>query len=98
MEKRKSLYEAEKTAIEQFAADLLAREGKLRETDGEFKLGAKQLRALWTALCIHCDFEVDTLSYDSELAALWNLLVREGASACGTEFEDFSNFMAALMC
>lgn len=98
MEERKMFYEAEKAAIEHFASDLLAREGKLRETDGEFTLGAKQLRALWTAFCIHCDFEVDTLSYDSELASLWNLLAREGASACGTEFEDFSNFMAALMC
>jgi len=31
----------------------------------------EQLRALWTAYCLHNDIDVDTRNYDNGISALW---------------------------
>lgn len=52
-----------------------------------------QLRALWTAYCIHQDFEVDTAAYDENLLRLWNA-VKERSSFTGWKtFDQFDNYM-----
>ena len=51
-----------------------------------------QLRALWTAYCIHQDMEVDTAPYDKELASIWSVL-EEKLPQLGT-FDKFENYMA----
>ena len=52
----------------------------------------KQLKSLWTSYCICKGYEVDTLSYDRDLADVWNILV-ENESNPFVEFEKFDNYM-----
>lgn len=52
-----------------------------------------QLRALWTAYCLHADIKVDTGTYDSQLAELWNAFIEPGWKS----FDDFDNFMCARL-
>lgn len=64
-----------------------------REMDGCPRSPALiQLRALWTAYCIHQDMEVDTAPYDKELASIWSVL-EEKLPQFGT-FDKFENYMA----
>lgn len=60
----------------------------------EGSLCREQLRSLWTAFCIHHDFDVDTYGYDRRLEALWERIRESGnaASAWG-DYDDFCGFM-----
>ncbi len=63
--------------------------------DDDFK---QQLRALWTALCLHFGVEVDTMIYDNLLARVKNtgIAPEDGSGICFAS--DFENFMAEFMC
>lgn len=59
----------------------------------------KQLRALWTAYCLHHNLDVDTRSYDNDLLSLWSQM--EGDSVMKSAWENygwFDLFMSALLC
>ena len=57
-----------------------------------------QLRCLWTAYCLHHDFQVDTYSYDTDLLMLW-AAVSEFARDTGdwSDFDSFDNFMCKYL-
>ena len=54
-----------------------------------------QLRALWTAYCIHQDMEVDTAAYDNELGMLWSVL-KENLHP-SWDLDKFENYMAECL-
>lgn len=61
-------------------------------TDPDFSfVDMQQLRALWSAYCIHQDMEVDTATYDKELSCLWHVLNEKFPKLV---LEQFGNFMA----
>lgn len=57
---------------------------------------ANQLRALWTALCIHENLDVDTHSYDNALNEVWCALVAND-NKLFKNFDAFDNFMCEYM-
>ena len=88
----------EKEFLRKFGEDTIKENGHLLKENGEFTIGAMQLRALWTSFCIHRELEVDTNLYDAEIAELWNTIVLAGVPAEGPEFENFDAFMAEYLC
>jgi len=57
-----------------------------------------QLRCLWTAYCLHCDIEVDTDRYDSNLLQLWGWLLKtEEDTADWSGYESFDNYMCRYL-
>jgi len=60
------------------------------------KSAREQLRALWTAYCLHNDMEVDTACYDMDLRILWDYIPPEYAITQGwTFYAGFDEFMCA---
>ena len=57
----------------------------------------EQLRALWTAYCLHHNLDVDTAAYDTELAELWLKITEMGKVQDWYCVEDFENFMCGLL-
>lgn len=56
-----------------------------------------QLRALWTAYCLHHNLDVDTAVYDAELMELWLKITEVGKAQDWYCVEDFENFMCGLL-
>lgn len=52
-----------------------------------------QLRALWTAYCIHKNLDVDTALYDEDMLHLWSIV---RGSGCNTLWENAEQFDAFL--
>lgn len=58
-----------------------------------------QLRALWTAHCLHYSLDVDTSGYDNDLLSLWNKIQETGAGADAWEgYDAFDLFMSEYLC
>lgn len=65
-------------------------------SEGFFNDGtsANQLRALWTAYCLHHSLNTDTKDYDDDLRAIWQALqANGGALPYWDDYESFDNFM-----
>lgn len=53
-----------------------------------------QLRALWTAYCLHHNLSADTFEYDCNLQELWDVVAdTEPETADWSDFDSFENFM-----
>ena len=49
-----------------------------------------QLRALWTAYCLHYDLDIDTAEYDNRMMEIWNVMQETGNSPYSSlEYERF---------
>lgn len=58
-----------------------------------------QLRALWTAYCLHHSLDVDTSEYDNDLLTLWNKMQETGSGADAWEgYDAFDSFMSESLC
>lgn len=55
-----------------------------------------QLRALWTAYCLHQNLVVDTMDYDNDLLGLWNIMHRTGNANGWENYSEFDDFMCEL--
>ncbi len=55
-----------------------------------------QLRALWTAYCIHKNLDVDTARYDSDLKLVYGAMEMNSSSPF-EDFEKFDRFMCAWL-
>ncbi len=64
--------------------------------------GSHQLRALWTAFCLHQDLDPDTNAYDNYLLELFQYIDqaedRMHKACCGQGFDEFNLFMGELLC
>lgn len=57
-----------------------------------------QLRALWTAYCLHHHLDVDTMEYDRDLEKVWKEVAgTEDDTAYWSDFESFGNFMVKYL-
>mgnify|MGYP005837969509 FL=1 len=56
-----------------------------------------QLRALWTAYCLHHNLDVDTLEYDDDLLGLWSEMHKLGNANGWSEYQEFANFVRGLL-
>ena len=54
-----------------------------------------QLRALWTASCIHAGWEADTEPYDSTMVELWNRVC--GRPDGWPDFRSFDGYMCEFL-
>ena len=69
-----------------------------RENPLDEEICRDQLRALWTAYCLHHGRTVDTGSYDNEISELWSAVAETESDTgdwCG--FDSFDNFMCYLL-
>lgn len=60
-------------------------------------IALEQIRALWTAFCIHQDMQVDTNSYDNDLLSLWNVVAEHPQRKVCSHLQSFEAF-DAFMC
>lgn len=61
-------------------------------------LPLKQLRALWTAFCLHNNLDADTAIYDLYLSTLWEALLENGTGGSSSDdFEEFDSHMAKYL-
>ena len=58
-----------------------------RDEDFGYEVNLKQLRSLWTAYCIHKDYECDTKAYDDDLCWIW-YAIRENSSCPWSDVEE----------
>lgn len=66
------------------------------ESSFDNELACQQLRSLWTAYCFHWGLDVDTASYDADLAAVWREIAQlEEDTAYWSDFDSFDSFMCA---
>lgn len=57
-----------------------------------------QLRALWTAYCLHNGLDVDTLQYDNELLRLWYVVSNfEEDTGDWGGYDSFDGFMCEYL-
>ena len=56
-----------------------------------------QLRALWTAYCLHQKLDVDTLGYDDDLLRLWTEMRKLGRANGWSDHNEFDEFMCELL-
>jgi hypothetical protein len=63
-------------------------------SDFEFDVCRDQIRALWTAYCLHHGLDVDTAKYDADLLSVWNVVsaFEEDTGDWG-DFDSFDDFM-----
>ena len=54
----------------------------------------QQVRALWTAYCLHQDYEVDTYVYDENLLTIWKAITKQN---CLLDYQSFYNYMSELL-
>lgn len=70
-------------------------------TEADFELDdlpLKQLRALWTAFCLHNNLDADTGIYDLHLRKLWEALLENGTGGFASEdFDEFDRSMAKYL-
>lgn len=67
--------------------------------EGDFTEDAyrSQLRALWTAYCLHHNLDVGTMEYDNDLLKLWGEMRKLGNANGWTEYGEFDDFMCGLL-
>ena len=66
------------------------------ESGFDAEIACIQLRSLWTAYCLHHNFDADTGSYDNDLMKLWaHVAVSEGDTAYWSDYDSFGSFMCA---
>lgn len=59
----------------------------------------KQLRALWTAFCLHHGLDPDTSTYNGYALEMWNYLEENLTCPWSSDrFENFDLFMGANLC
>ncbi len=69
-----------------------------RENPFDVEICCDQLRALWTAYCLHHDRTVDTGAYDIEMLELWKAVAEtESDTAHWSDFDSFDNFMCNFL-
>lgn len=57
-----------------------------------------QFRALWTAYCFHHGLDVDTSSYDDDLAQLWDIVSEVGEDTSDwSDLDSFGQFMCRYL-
>lgn len=70
----------------------------IRQNGFDVEICRDQLRALWTAYCLHYDMTVDTGPYDLAMRELWSATAEmEEDTADWSDFDTFDNFMCGLM-
>lgn len=69
-----------------------------------FEVCRQQLRCLWTAYCIHSNYDCDTGAYDSDLTQIWQALAErddifndDSNPWHNINFEEFDMFMGELL-
>lgn len=68
-------------------------------TDFAAFVALKQLRALWTAFCLHHDLDPDTGIYDCYLLELWNYLEENVTNPfAGLDYGRYDLFMGGQLC
>lgn len=77
----------------------------VKDTDFDYDVCRKQLRSLWTAYCLHSDYECDTAGYDSDLLIIWNALEKNTSCPWNDDeeegiigFELFDSYMCEEVC
>lgn len=55
-----------------------------------------QLKSLWSAYCLHKNFDADTLQYDLACRDLWEK-VEEKDTACWGDFDSFENYLCEYL-
>lgn len=77
----------------------------VRDKDFGYDTCRKQLRSLWTAYCLHRDYECDTLGYDGDLKIVWDALEKNTSHPwCNDDedgiigFELFDMYMCEEVC
>lgn len=70
------------------------------EEDFSFDICIQQLRSLWTAFCLHSDYECDTRRYDTDLREVWEAVKRNESNPWKDDahseeawFDSFDSFM-----
>lgn len=71
----------------------------IRESeDGEGVVYMEQLRALWTAFCLHQNIDVDAYKYDAAMLDIWGGLNKTENSAYNRfEYKKFYNAMSKYL-
>jgi len=60
------------------------------------EISCRQLRALWTAYCLHQNLDADTLKYNNLLLEVWaSVSSAEDDNAYWGDFDSFDLFMCA---
>ena len=62
--------------------------------DGE--VVQEQMRSLWTAYCLHANYDVDTAPYDNNMRELWNAVYENSANPF-PDFDAFDTFMCKYL-
>ena len=55
-----------------------------------------QLKSLWSAYCLHKNFDADTLQYDRACRDLWEK-VEEKDTSCWSDFDSFENYLCEYL-
>lgn len=68
-------------------------------TGGDFveEVYRTQLRALWTAYCLHYDLCVDMMEYHNDLLGLWTVMHRKDKEKGWSSYSWFVDFMRELL-
>ncbi len=66
--------------------------------DDDNTVCTEQLRALWTAFCLHQNIDVDTGNYDNAMLEIWEYLQKTNNSLCASfDYEKFYNAMSEYL-
>ena len=68
----------------------------IKESEGDI-IYMEQLRALWTAFCLHQNIDVDTHKYDDAMLDIVECLKKTDSSLYKCEFEKFYNEMSKYL-
>lgn len=69
----------------------------VRESDFDESITLNgQLRALWTAFCLHHNLDVDTAAYDAIVCQLWQAMT-PASRASWSDFGSFDDFMCEYL-
>ena len=63
-----------------------------RESDFGHKESRYQLRALWTAFCLHIGYDVDSIEYGIDLARIWDILQKRETFLGAMNWDSFETF------
>lgn len=83
-----------RTMAESMAKDISFMKAFIAEAFLDSEVCQEQLRALWTAFCIHHGLDVDTAPYDGCLAVLWGRIFESDDSPWDS-FDQFDGYMCA---
>lgn len=57
-----------------------------------------QMRAFWTAYCLHHNLDVDTMAYDEKLLVIFDTISESAMKGKPFDFETFDLFMGEYLC